>query len=87
MPKTSCKAEMKFIDVTALADATVSATQPQEVSNMELFGEEAETEQEKYGTLELNQFVLDGSGCFGWDSHTDACGQWEYIDQRGTFQR
>ena len=61
MPKTSCKAEMKFIDVTALADATVSATQPQEVSNMELFGEEAETEQEKYGTLELNQFVLDGS--------------------------
>lgn len=59
MSKTSCKAEMKFIDVTALEDAELSSSDNNSVSNLELF--QAEVRQEDYGTLELNQFVLDGS--------------------------
>lgn len=56
--RTYCKAEMKFIDVTALADADLSTNDNQSIGNMELF--EAEHQQEAYGTTELNQFLLSG---------------------------
>ncbi len=56
--RTYCKAEMKFIDVTALSDATPSTDDNQPIGNVELF--EAEYLQEDYGTTELNQFVLSG---------------------------
>lgn len=56
--RTYCKAEMKFIDVTALADASPSTDDNQSFGNLELF--EAEHRQEEYGTTELNQFVLSG---------------------------
>lgn len=57
--KTYCRAEMKFIDVTALADASVTTNDNQSIGSVELFADQ--TEQEGYGTFELNQFVLDGS--------------------------
>jgi hypothetical protein len=50
---------MKFIDVTALADASVTTDDNQGIGSIELFAEQ--TEQKSYGTFELNQFVLDGS--------------------------
>ena len=50
---------MKFVDVAALADASLSTTGNQSFGNLELF--ETEQGQEPYGTLELNQFLLDGS--------------------------
>ena len=56
--RTYCKAEMKFIDVTALSDASPSTDDNQSIGNIELF--EAEHLQEDYGTKELNQFVLSG---------------------------
>ncbi len=56
--RTYCKAEMKFIDVTALADASPSTDDNQNFGNLELF--EAEHRQEEYGTTELNQFILSG---------------------------
>lgn len=56
--RTYCKAEMKFIDVTALTDASPSTDDNQSIGNIELF--EAEHLQEDYGTTELNQFVLSG---------------------------
>ena len=56
--RTYCKAEMKFIDVTALSDASPSTDDNQSIGNIELF--EAEHLQEDYGTTELNQFVLSG---------------------------
>lgn len=56
--RTYCKAEMKFIDVTALADASPSTEDNQSLGNVELF--EAEHRQAEYGTTELNQFVLSG---------------------------
>lgn len=59
MSKTYCKANMKFIDVSALSDAAISTTDNQSIGNIELFRQE--TEQPPYATLELNQFVLDGS--------------------------
>lgn len=59
MSRTSCRAEMKFIDVTALEDAKLSSSDNNSFSNLGLF--QAEVRQEDYGTLELNQFVLDGS--------------------------
>lgn len=55
---TYCRAEMKFIDVTALSDATPSTNDNQSIGNIELF--EAEYLQKDYGTTELNQFVLSG---------------------------
>ena len=59
MSRTYAMAEMKFIDVTALSDASLSSDYNQELGNLGLFAEQ--TEQSSYGTLELNQFVLDGS--------------------------
>lgn len=56
--RTYCKAEMKFIDVTALSDASLSTNDNQPLGNVDLF--EAEHSQENYGTTELNQFVLSG---------------------------
>ena len=57
--RTYCKAEMKFIDVTALEDASVSSNDNQSFGNVEIF--QGEMAQADYGTLEQNQFVLDGS--------------------------
>lgn len=59
MSRTSCKAEMKFIDVTALDDATLSSSYNKSFGILDLF--KANMQQKKYGTLELNQFLLDGS--------------------------
>ena len=56
---TYCKVEMKFIDVTALADATVTTDSNQIIGNTAIFSHQIA--QADYGTLELNQFVLDGS--------------------------
>ena len=56
--RTYCKAEMKFIDVTALSDASPSTDDNQSIGNIELF--EAEHQQEAYGTTEWNQFLLSG---------------------------
>lgn len=57
--KTYAIAEMKFIDVTALSDVSLSSEENQTVGNLELFAEQ--TSQASYGTSELNQFVLNGS--------------------------
>lgn len=57
--KTYCIAEMKFIDVTALSDASPATENNQTIGNLEVLAEQ--TAQDPYGTLELNQFVLDGS--------------------------
>jgi hypothetical protein len=50
---------MKFIDVTALSDATVTTDDNQSIGSIGLF--QNQTDQNDYGTFELNQFVLDGS--------------------------
>lgn len=57
--RTYCRAEMKFIDVTALSDATVTTNDNQSIGSVELFSDQ--TKQSDYGTFELNQFILDGS--------------------------
>lgn len=57
--RTYCRAEMKFIDVTALADATVTTNDNQSIGSVGLFANQ--TKQSDYGTFELNQFILDGS--------------------------
>lgn len=56
--RTYCRAEMKFIDVTALADATVTTNDNQSIGSVGLFADQ--TKQSDYGTFELNQFILDG---------------------------
>ena len=57
--RTYCRAEMKFIDVTALADATVTTNDNQIIGSVGLFADQKK--QSDYGTFELNQFILDGS--------------------------
>lgn len=57
--RTYCRAEMKFIDVTALADASVTTDDNQSIGSVGLFADQ--TKQSDYGTFELNQFILDGS--------------------------
>lgn len=59
MRKTSVSAKMRFIDVTALGDATPSSSDNQQLGNFSNL--KKETRQLEYGTYELNQFVLDGS--------------------------
>lgn len=67
--RTYCRAEMKFIDVTALSDATVATDDNQSIGSIELF--QNQTDQNDYGTFELNQFVLDGSKSVLPDKPTD----------------
>lgn len=57
--RTYCRAEMKFIDVTALADVSVTTDDNQGIGSVGLFADQ--TKQSDYGTFELNQFILDGS--------------------------
>lgn len=57
--RTYCRAEMKFIDVTALADAMVTTNDNQGIGSVGLFADQ--TASSDYGTFELNQFMLDGS--------------------------
>lgn len=66
---TYCKAEMKFIDVSALSDAQVATDDNQDIGNVALF--QCETAQADYGTLELNQFLLDGSKSILQSTPTD----------------
>ena len=67
--RTYAIANMKFIDVTALADASVESSDNQSVGNLGLF--EVQTAQNSYGTGELNQFILDGSREIMPDAPTD----------------
>lgn len=57
--RTYCRAEMKFIDVTALADAAVTTNDNQGIGSVGLFANQ--TASSDYGTFELNQFILNGS--------------------------
>lgn len=57
--KTYPEADFNFIDVTAQADSNPVSTVVKAFSNMKLFYEDVR--QPPYGTMELNQFVLDGS--------------------------
>lgn len=57
--KSYCKAEMKFTDVSALSDATVTTEDNQTIGSIDVFSNE--TYQKDYGTLELNQYILDGT--------------------------
>ncbi len=61
MGNTYCRAEMKFIDVTALSDAKPDTEDNQPVGSLALLAEEDKVPQKEYGTLELNQFILNGS--------------------------
>lgn len=57
--RTNCRVQMEFIDTSAIEDATITTSGNVDIGNLELFREP--TEQKNYGTLELNQFVLNGS--------------------------
>ena len=69
MRRTYPEAYFNFIDVTALPDGTVSSESATDFSDTELF--HGDVKQEPYATLELNQFVLDGSMEILPDSPTD----------------
>ena len=49
--RTYCRAEMKFIDVTALADASVTTDDNQGIGSIELFAEQTEQIEEYDETL------------------------------------
>jgi len=59
MRTTYPEAQFNFVDVTALRDSTAVSTAVKDFSIPALFREDAR--QVLYGTVELNQFVLDGS--------------------------
>lgn len=59
MRKTYCKAHMVFADVTAMSDSTPSTNDNSDIADVSLLNSNVAVS--NYGTLELNQFVLDGS--------------------------
>ena len=61
MSRTYAKAEMKFKDISAVADASLSTNGTQAISNLDIFKANDNLEQAAYGTLEHNQFILDES--------------------------
>lgn len=67
--RTYCRAEMKFIDVTALADAAVTTNDNQGIGSVGLFANQ--TASSDYGTFELNQFILNGSKSVLLDNPND----------------
>lgn len=61
MAKTNCTARMRFADVTAIDDETLSSTYNQNIGSFDMFKEEDCVSIPAWGTTEQNQFVLDGS--------------------------
>ena len=59
MRTTYPEAEFNFIDVTALADSRAVSASAQDFAEPSLFLEDVRMKD--YGTMELNQFILDGS--------------------------
>lgn len=86
MSETYCRAEMKFIDVTAINDATVTTRDNQQYGDIGMF--QSETAQADYGTLELNEFILDGSKTILPDAPGDI-GFWSDAESKDdcTFDR
>lgn len=60
MRTTYPEASFHFVDVTALADSHVASAAAKAFSNYPLFYDET-ARQAPYGTMEQNQFILDGS--------------------------
>lgn len=60
MAKTSCNAKMRFSDVTAIADASVVTSSNQSIGSVIPFSKENNIIIPAWGTLEKNQFVLNG---------------------------
>lgn len=60
MRTTYPEASFCFVDVTALADSQTASTTAKDFSNYPLFCDQT-ARQAPYGTLERNQFLLDGS--------------------------
>lgn len=56
---TYCTVHIDFTDTTAEEDSVITSSDNALIGNLELF--HSYTEQANYGTLELNQFILDGS--------------------------
>lgn len=54
---TFCEAKLEFMDTTARIDSSVLSSENKEIGNIELLKEDVEIW--TYGTLELNQFILD----------------------------
>lgn len=59
MRQTYPEARFNFIDVSALEDSKISTSGAHGFSDLDLFHDKIE--QAHYGTMELNQFLLDGS--------------------------
>lgn len=60
MRHTYPEAYFNFIDTTALSDSSASSAAAKSFARLSLLEKESEP-QAPYGTMELNQFVLDGS--------------------------
>lgn len=60
MAKTSCFARMRFADVTAIADASLATSEKQEMGSLETFKKDDFISIPDWGTIEKNQFVLNG---------------------------
>lgn len=59
MRRTYCVTQLDMVDVEAMNDVTVSTDDNQSFGNLELFNDYVQAT--KYGTLALNQYVLDGT--------------------------
>lgn len=57
--RTNCRVQMEFVDTSAIGDATITTSGNVDFGNLELF--RTLVNQKNYGTLELNQFILDGN--------------------------
>jgi hypothetical protein len=71
MRKTYVEAKFKFVDNTAIADATLDTESNQPYGNLALFSEEGSVEVTDYATLEHNLFILDGSKTIPGEDVTD----------------
>lgn len=60
MSKTACRAVLKLDDTTAILDANVSTDDEHSIGTLQPFKEDSAIEVPAYGTLEQNQFVLNG---------------------------
>jgi len=79
------EAQLNFIDVTALGDSQVMTTAANPMSNTSLFRDNIR--QQCYGTMELNQLILDGSRSILPDGHPDDIPYWseEKSDANGDY--
>lgn len=79
MARTYCVAKMELTDISASSDGVFNSVQKSDFSNMDLLVKDDRAKEKEYATLELNQYILDGSKEVMKDTGADDVAFWSNL--------